>query len=292
MRHLKIYRAIRLIVREGSIRQAAVMMSVSPSALNRSVQAFEDEMAVEVFERIPSGVRLSSAGELLLDMIDRHLTEFDEMQGQLNNLRDGLTGTLRVSFGTDVNAGLLPAVVAAFAQDYPGVSVEITADDTTDALQRRAVDLAILTNPATDDAVEVLFSQTVALTAWRHGQAGDPTEHNGLWSIVGHRLLLPPHGTGTRIAVSHLLRRHRLEEGVTTTLQACQLTQHSSEGQVVSIFPETARMSPPLDASGQPLPIALGHVQLSALRATRTPLPRSAQAFLVLLQRRLDDFAT
>ena len=54
MRHLRIYRAIRLIQRTGSIRKAAEVMAVSPSALNRSVQAFEEEITLPVFERIPA----------------------------------------------------------------------------------------------------------------------------------------------------------------------------------------------------------------------------------------------
>lgn len=285
MRHLKIYRAIRLIAREGSIRKAAEYLTVSPSALNRQVQGFEEEMGVDVFERIPSGVRLSSAGELLVDMIDRHLTEFDDMQSQLNNLRDGLTGTLRVSFGSDVNAGILPACVAAFESDHPGVSVETATDDTISALQQRRVDLAILTNPATDDAVEVVYSQPIALTALHHRDIAPP---EGLWDIVTHRLLLPPEGTGTRAVVSHLLRKHRLEAGVTTTLSAAQLSDHLSAAASVSLFPETSIAA----GAFRRVQIPHGQVQLQALRATRGHLTRSAQAFLLTLQRQLDAWDT
>jgi DNA-binding transcriptional LysR family regulator len=282
MRHLKIYRAIRLIVREGSIRQAASMLSVSPSALNRSVQAFEEEMGLEVFERIPSGVRLSSAGQLLMDMIDRHLTEFDEMQGQLNDMHDGLTGVLRISVGSDVNAGALPCAVAAFEQDNAGVSVEIVTDDTPTPLASRAVDLAVLTNPITDDAVEVLYSQTVPLAAWK---AGGIAEGVDLWDLTNTRLLLPPHGTGTRAAIAHLLRRRRLEEGVSTTLTAADVPAHFTQTPLVSILPETSFTATPLATR---LALPLGDIQVSVLRAVRVPLTRSAQAFLALLQRELD----
>lgn len=282
MRHLKIYRAIRLIQRQGSIRKAAEVMSVSPSALNRQIQGFEEEMTVEVFERIPSGVRLSAAGELLLDMIDRHLTEFDDMQSQLSDLRDGVAGTLRVSFGSDICAGTLNDALALFEQDYPGVSIEVGVDDTPDALHRHAADLAILTNPVTDDAVEVLFSQNVALAAWRGGAEAPQPAGTGLWDIVGGRMILPPHGTGTRAAVSHLLRRHRLSEGVTTTATAAQLDPHLANRSSVGIFPATVM------AQGVRLPLDLGSVQITVLRAARLPLSRSAQAFLAVLQRQMD----
>lgn len=280
MRHLKIYRAIRLINREGSIRKAAEVLALSPSALNRAVQAFEEEMNVPLFERIPSGVRLSVAGELLFDLIDRHLTEFDDLQSQLNNLRDGLAGTLRIHMGSDLNAGLLPAAVAEFEATYPGVSIEIATHDTTEGLQRRTVDLAILTNPITDETVEVIYSQAVALAAWHHGAA--LSSNAGLWDIVEARLMLPPHGTGSRAAVSHLLRRHRLEEGVTTTLTAAEARRRPEGGSVVCIFPENTSLT------GTRLPFPAETVQLTVLRANRVPLTRSAEAFLTILQKRLD----
>ncbi|MGP1354898.1 LysR family transcriptional regulator, partial [Roseicyclus sp.] len=83
MRHLRIYRAIRLIQRTGSIRKAAELLAISPSALNRSVQGFEEELGLPVFDRVTGGVRLTSAGELLLDLLDRHMTEFDDFRTQL-----------------------------------------------------------------------------------------------------------------------------------------------------------------------------------------------------------------
>jgi DNA-binding transcriptional LysR family regulator len=287
MRHLKIYRAIRLIARQGSIRKAAESLAVSPSALNRSIQAFEDEMNLSVFERIPGGVRLSAAGELLIDMIDRHLTEFDAMQGQLSNLQDGLSGRLRISLGADVGAGLLLAAVAEFQRDFPGVSVDVTSADTIEPLQRRAVDLAVLSNPVTDDTVEVLHAHPVALAAWQGGPPTGAAPPVALWEAVDHLLVLPPHGTGTRIAISHLLRRHRLNEGVTTTLAAAQLAHHMAGGGSVCIFPEIV-MGTDRAGSLQRLDIALGQVQIAILRATRAPMTRSAQAFLVIVQRHLD----
>lgn len=288
MRHLKIYRAIRLIVREGSIRKAAEVLALSPSALNRSVQAFEDEMGLSIFDRIPSGVRLSTAGELLLDMIDRHLTEFDEMQSQLSNLRDGLSGTLRIGLGSDINAGLLPAAVAEFAREHPGVSVEVATIDTTEALLRRAVDLAVLTNPVTDDGVEVLHFQTVQLGAWRSVQTAGAAPHTGLWDMVEARLLLPPNGTGTRVAFKHLLRRHRLEEGVSTTLTAAQIAPHLGQSASLCIFPETIMEEAGNATLFERLPLPPVTVQITVLRTAGSQLTRSEQAFLTILQRKLD----
>ncbi len=289
MRHLRLYRAIRLIHRQGSIRKAAEKLAVSPSALNRSIQGFEEEFGTDVFERIPGGVRLSSAGELLMELIDRHLTEYDALIGQVSDLRDGLSGHLRLSVGSDLDAGLVPEVVAAFEHAHPGVSVEMISSDSVDLLRQRLVDLAILTNPQTDDGVEVLHSAKVALGAWQGGGARDLAAKVGLWDIVAGRLVLPPDATGSRSAISHLLRRHHLEEGVSTSVTAAQAWPRMRSGASVAIFPEVA-LTPLTRPQGLVrLPIALGTVQCAILRAAKVPMTRPAQTVFAMLQGRLDN---
>lgn len=286
MRHLKIYRAIRLIQRTGSIRKAADLLAVSPSALNRSVQGFEEELGLPVFDRVPGGVRLTTAGELLLDLLDRHLVAFDDLRAQLGNLREGVSGSLRLTCGSDIAGGLILDALQAFEDAFPGVSVDLVVADDTTPLQRREVDLAILSNPETDDSVEVVHAVRVPLAA-RCGPLGGPPPAD-LWQVVAGRLLLPPEGTGARVALAHVLRRNRLDLGIVTTMAAMQVTGQLSRPGRVAIFPETVF----LGGSGQDraarLALALGDVQLCVLRAARVPMIRPAQAFLTLLQRSLD----
>jgi DNA-binding transcriptional LysR family regulator len=286
MRHLKIYRAIRLIQRTGSIRKAADLLAVSPSALNRSVQGFEEELGLPVFDRVPGGVRLTTAGELMLDLLDRHLVAFDDLRTQLGNLREGVSGTLHLTLGSDIGAGLILATVSAFEDAFPGVSVDVTTSDTALPLQRREADLAILTNPETDDTVEVVHATRIPLAARCSGQTAPlPTE---LWEVLSKRLLLPPATTGTRVALAHLFRRLRLETGVTSTLAAAQVCGALAHPGRVALFPDTVFEGAEGAAPTERLPITLGDVQLCVLRAARVPMIRPAQAFLTLLQRRLD----
>lgn len=284
MRHLKIYRAIRLIQRTGSIRKAAENLAISPSALNRSVQSFEEELGLPVFDRVPGGVRLTMAGELLLNLLDRHLVAFDDLRAQLGHLREGVSGTLDICLGSDIGAGLVLQALRAFEEAFPGVSVTLVTDDTALPLHRREADLAILTNPETDDAVEVVHAIRVPVTAHcaRHDSAAPTT----LWDMVDQRLLLPPLPTGTRTALSHALRRHRLDPGTTTTLVAAQVADLLSQPGRIAVFPETVFLG---DAPAtRRLPMALGDVQLCVLRPARVPMIRPAQAFLTILQRSLD----
>lgn len=288
MKHLKIYRAIRLIHRQGSIRKAADLLATSPSALNRSIQNFEESIGVAVFERVPSGVRLTSAGELLLDLVERHLIEFGELQRSVSNLRDGLGGVLNLAIGADICSGLPLAAIADLEAEMGAVSVSVTSGDELARLRNREVDLAVVTSPETDGSVEVIVSRSVALMVCATEDVAPGGPSVGLWDIVEGRLVVPPEGTGTRTAVSHALRRHALDEGPMTSLHAAQLAQMMTAGSRTCIFPQTVYDGAQPPVPGRRLAIDLGRVQVSVLRQVGHPISRPAQVFLRQMERRLN----
>jgi len=69
MRLLKPFTYVDAVAKAGSIRSAAETLAITPSALNRRILALEDELCVLIFERLPPGVRLSTAGEVLMQHI-------------------------------------------------------------------------------------------------------------------------------------------------------------------------------------------------------------------------------
>lgn len=286
MRHLKIYRAIQLIHRTGSIRSAAQASAISPSALNRAVQAFEEELSFALFQRTAGGVVLSEAGELLLHLIDRHLLEFDELQRQLGRLRDGEVGDLRISVGSDLLAGPIMDAIAEMETAHPGISLEVLSEDGIAGLKARTTHLALLTNPVTDDAVEVVHAQMLRLMGWRNG-GGQGKAPSGLWDLADARVLLPGNGTGARTALSHLFRRNRIDLQKTSSLPASQVRDYLQGPGRIAVFPEVALPSEALPEGVVRLAMDFGSVQFCVLRSARAPMPRAAQLFLTLLQLRM-----
>jgi DNA-binding transcriptional LysR family regulator len=294
-----------MIRRHGSIRKAADLLSVSPSALNRSIQGFEESLGVRIFDRVPAGVRLTSAGELLVDVVERHLVEFEDLQRQLGFLRDGHMGQLRIGIGADIAAGLPLFAIRDLEEEMPGVSADIVTGDIVNLLLRRELDLAILTNPETDRAVEVLASQSVPLVAlatpgWASSVgvgvdgAANGGARVGLWDMVRTRIVVPPEGTGSRAVISHALRRHALEEGATTSVAASQLPLAMATGARSCIFPATVFAGADgIDTAAGLVPLAVdvGTVQVSVLRHGGIPLTRPGQILLRQVERRLNALA-
>ncbi len=62
--HAAALRYLEEVARAGSIRQAAERLNVAASAINRQILKTVDEFGVQLFERLPRGLRLTPAGGL------------------------------------------------------------------------------------------------------------------------------------------------------------------------------------------------------------------------------------
>ena len=114
------------VARHGSIRKAADALHIAPSALNRRILDLEDEIGSPLFERLPRGVRLTTAGELLLAYVRRSMKELRTLELQIEGLRRELHGTVRVAVAESVTPRLLPDAVATYQRTHPGVGFHVT----------------------------------------------------------------------------------------------------------------------------------------------------------------------
>ncbi len=137
----------------------------------------------------------------------------------------------------------------------------------------------------------MLYARSLQLAAYRAASQDGTRIGRDLEALVARRLVLPPPGTGSRVAISHFLRRRRLRERVVTSAPAGLLASVLVGEPGTCIFAEPVfRQNPALPALTA-VPLELGTVQIMVLRAARMPLSRPAQAFLVELQRTLEAIA-
>ena len=59
------------VARKGGLRRAADVLRIAPSAVDRQIIQLEEEVGAKLFERTPTGMRLTAAGELLIDGVRR-----------------------------------------------------------------------------------------------------------------------------------------------------------------------------------------------------------------------------
>lgn len=202
MKHLRLLHYVDEVARVGSIRRAAERLNLTASALNRRIQDIEEELGTPIFERLPRGVRLNAAGELLIRHIRTQLADMSRVRSQIEDLSGFRRGTVSIACSQALAYELLPSVIAAYRHEFPLVEFEVKVRDHADALRALAdfeVDLAMVFRPSVMADFQVLASveqRVVAIMAADHPLAARPSLR--LRDCADYPLALPDPSYGGR----------------------------------------------------------------------------------------------
>lgn len=168
MRHLKLFQYISEVARRGSIRGAAEHLNITPSALTRKIQDFEDEFGTPIFERLPQGMRLNAAGELLIRHIRDQSADFDRLKSQIADLSGVRRGHVSVACSQAFVDNVLPEEIATYRSQFPQVTFTVVVRDHVlgaAALSSFEADLALLLNPPPFADMRILLATEQPLCA-------------------------------------------------------------------------------------------------------------------------------
>lgn len=150
MRHLLTYRYIDEVSKVGSIRKAAETLNITPSALNRRIQGFEEELGAQVFERLPRGVRLNTVGELLIQHIRDQISDLERLRSRIADLEGVRRGHVSIACSQALLPYFLPRQIAAYRGAHPAVTFAVLPRDRAaaeQALMSYSCDLALVFEP-------------------------------------------------------------------------------------------------------------------------------------------------
>src|SRR5882757_8866560 len=113
------------VARYGSIRKAADALNVASSALNRQILDLEMDLGAPLFERLPRGVRVTSAGEAFLVYARLVISELKAVESRIEQLRGLVRGQVSVAAAESVAGELLPAAITQFQATHPNVRFHV-----------------------------------------------------------------------------------------------------------------------------------------------------------------------
>jgi DNA-binding transcriptional LysR family regulator len=216
MNHLRFLRYVDEIARCGSVTKAAERLHVAPSAVNRRLQDIEEELDTQLFERLPRGMRLTTAGELFIAYVRSRQTELERVRSQIEELKGLRRGVLRLVVSQAVAASLVPRAIAAFRKTHPHVAFEVHVGDHTHALATlRAYesDLAVVLNLAPEADVQriaVAEQRVVAVVHKTHPLAASK-EGVHLRELIEYPLALPNQNSAARQLLDKFLVKSSLK---------------------------------------------------------------------------------
>ena len=136
--------------RLGSIRRAAEVLYVAPSAVSRQIALLEQNFGAPLFERQATGVRLTTAGEVFLRQAHVTVRDFDRLHSEIDDLQNLRRGLVKIFSVEAAVAGLLYRTVEEFGRDYPGITYKVQVAGSVKALAalaREECDIAITFEP-------------------------------------------------------------------------------------------------------------------------------------------------
>src|SRR3546814_3120670 len=86
------------IAREGSVRSAAGRLGVNHSTVLRRVAQLEERLGVQMFEKLPSGYRLTAAGEEVLELATQMETSSLQLETRSEEHTSELPSLMRISY--------------------------------------------------------------------------------------------------------------------------------------------------------------------------------------------------
>jgi DNA-binding transcriptional LysR family regulator len=173
-------RVLREVAAQGSFSAAADALAFTQPAVSRQIATLEAEAGTRLVDRTARGVRLTPAGELLVEHAEAILGRLAAAESQLEALAELDTGRLRLGTFATAGATLTALAIAAFAEAHPGVElrlVEGRSNETMPLLAAGEIDLAVVTDVAGDPPPDVQLEHLMDDPFYLAVPRGHPLAH-------------------------------------------------------------------------------------------------------------------
>ncbi|MGO7532366.1 LysR family transcriptional regulator [Rhizobium leguminosarum] len=137
------------VARGGSVRAAAKGLGVNHATVLRRIAQLEERLGAQMFEKLPSGYRLTASGEEVLELANQMEASSHELETRVFGRDQSVRGLLRVTLAPPLATHLLMPDFADFARLHPDIEMEIVSSG----------ELANLTNREADVAIRVVYDR-------------------------------------------------------------------------------------------------------------------------------------
>lgn len=125
-------RAFLHVARIGNFTRAAEQAHMTQAGLSTLVREMERQLGCRLFDRTTRMVSLTAAGKRLLPVVERVVTDLDDVSARLGSEGDEARQTLRVAATPLVSSHLLPQVFHRFRDSHPAVTLKLFDADLRD----------------------------------------------------------------------------------------------------------------------------------------------------------------
>lgn len=171
MLHSRILRYLDEVARAGSIRKAAERLNVSATAVNKQILLLEEELGTPIFHRLPRSLRLTAAGEVVIDHVRQTLKQFSLTKFRLEDLKGLRSGEVTIATMNGLASGIVPRIVADFCTRHTKIKINsriMFIHDIVKAISDGDADIALAYALPPDPRLQMIDSYAAPLGAVVH----------------------------------------------------------------------------------------------------------------------------
>lgn len=157
LRHLQCF---LVLAEELSFSRAARRLHIAQPSLSQQMRQLETELATDLFDRSVRPIRLTNAGQLLMESAAGIVTETENTLREVRRAGRGEVGRIRVGYSYGGLYDLVLALLGRLREAWPSTTIavyQLAEREQVDALHSRRVDVVIgrVTEPITSDDVVI-----------------------------------------------------------------------------------------------------------------------------------------
>jgi DNA-binding transcriptional LysR family regulator len=209
LNHLRVFASV---AEHGSLTRAARALHVSQPAISKQLGDLEEDIGAQLVDRLPRGVRLTAAGEVLFAHAQRILQEERAAEGELRDLAGLEAGRLSIGASTTVGSYYVPSLFGELHRAHPRLELELRIANTAaiqEAVLENRLDLGLTEGLISAEGLDVetlAADEMIAIAAPGH-EALEMAPVSAR-TLVTLPLLMREVGSGSREVVeSALLER-------------------------------------------------------------------------------------
>jgi len=193
----------------GSFSRAAEALGLTQPTVSEHVRALEDELGVQLLDRLGRGATPTPAGQLLLGYARRLLALARETRQALDRFQGRMSGELVVGGSTIPGEYVLPGLIGQFKSKYPDISIALLIGDTrqvSEWVETGRVEVAVVgarPAPRALEARELMSDELIVVVPADHAWVGRRAVT--LADVRGEPLVVRERGSGSREALERAL---------------------------------------------------------------------------------------
>ena len=193
----------------GSFSRAAQALSLTQPTVSEHVRALEDELGVQLLDRLGRGAATTRAGHLLLGYAQRMLTLAREARQAIDQFQGRLSGELIIGGSTIPGEYVLPALVGQFKAKQAEISIVLLIGDSrqvTEWVEDGRVELGVVgARPGQRflEARELMTDELVVVVPAEHAWAR--RQNVTLAEVQAEPMVVRERGSGSRQALEQAL---------------------------------------------------------------------------------------